>query len=59
MKYNIVYIIEQDIMGHVDTENEPDYVYYVDNGHRYKIRMDEDQYIVVDTIEIAHKEYEE
>lgn len=58
MKYNIVYIIDQDVMGHVDVETEPDYVYYVDNGHRHKIRMDDDQYIVVDTIEIAKKEYE-
>lgn len=58
MKYNIVYIIDLDVMGHVDTENEPDYVYYVDAGHRYKVRMDDEQYIVVDTIEISKKEYE-
>jgi len=58
MKYNIVYIIDLDVMGHVDTENEPDYVYYVANGHRHKIRMNDDQYIVVDSIEIAVKEEE-
>lgn len=58
MKYNIVYIIDLDTMGHVDVEEEPDYVYYVADGHRHKIRMDDDQYIVVDTIEIAKKEFE-
>ena len=59
MRYNIVYIIDLDMMGHVDTEREPDYVYYVDKGHRHKVRMDEEQYIVVDSIEIAMKEFDE
>lgn len=57
MKYNLVYIFELDVMGHVDVENEPDYVYYVSNGFKHKILMDESQYMIVDSIEIEIEEY--